>query len=81
MSKFQEMVAAELVYARQKHTWPQPPSIHHAHSVLLEEVEEFWDEVRAQKPDRNRVLRELIQVGAMAQRAAEELGLTMRDCQ
>lgn len=76
---FPELVAAELARARAKHQWPQPPSFHHAHSVLQEEVEEFWEEVRAQYPDSARVLEELIQVGAMAQRAAEELNLIFND--
>lgn len=78
MNAFAKAVELELQRARAKHAWPRPPSFHHAHSVLQEDVDEFWTEVKAQSPDGRRVLEELIQVGAMAQRAAEELGLIER---
>ncbi len=52
-------------------------SYHEAYGVLLEEVDEFWELVRmkesARKPED--VLAELVQIGAMAQKAAESLGL------
>ena len=49
-------------------------SPHEAHSVLLEEVDEYWDEVKAFNPRKGRDTRprqreELIQVAAMAVRA------------
>lgn len=52
-------------------------SLHESYAVLIEEVEEFWEHVRQGCEDReaNEILLELIQVGAMAQRAAEDAGL------
>jgi len=49
-------------------------SPHEAHSVIEEEFEEYWDEVKAYNPRKNRDTRprqreELIQLAAMAMRA------------
>lgn len=72
-SNFAEMVAAELCRARAKHA--NQHSAHEAFAVLLEEVEEFKAEVfrRREHRDPQRCLAELIQVAAMAQRAAEDV--------
>jgi hypothetical protein len=76
MSFFDEEVAAELDKARAKH--PEGIcSLAEGYAVILEEVDELWDEVR-KKPKKRKdpdVLTELIQIGAMAQRVAEDLGL------
>lgn len=70
-SVFERLVEEELAYARAKH---QPfPTLHHGHSVLLEEMDEFWDEVKAQKPDPAKTLHELVQVASSARRLAEDL--------
>ncbi len=71
---FTEMVRLELTSARVAHP-AKFSSLHEAHSVLLEEVEEFWDEVKKQERHRcpDRIISELVQVAAMAQRAAEDL--------
>lgn len=55
-------------------------SAHEAYSVILEEVCEFWDWVcrKREERDPNEMLKELVQIGAMAQRAAEDLGLCPR---
>lgn len=74
MKPFARAVQQELNRARTKHPTPHR-SPHETFAVLHEEVDEFWDEVKAQKPDRIKMLNELIQIGAMAQRAAEDLGL------
>lgn len=52
-------------------------SSHEAYAVILEELDEFWAEVCKRRENRDRVamLKELIQIGAMAQRAAEDIGL------
>jgi hypothetical protein len=71
---FLEMVRAELTKARHKHSTP----IHNAHeafAVIYEELDEFWDEVRAQKHDKEKMLKELIQTAAMCYRAVEDLRL------
>lgn len=75
---FPKFVAAELARARQK--FPAHHSDHEAYAVLLEEVEEAWAEVKRHKglgretEEASRMLSELVQIGAMAQRWAEDLG-------
>jgi thiamine pyrophosphate-dependent acetolactate synthase large subunit-like protein len=46
-------------------------SMHEAHSVILEELEEFWEEVRKKKSERSqpRMRFELCQIAAMAIKA------------
>ena len=50
----------ECIRARAKH--PPFHSTHEAHSVILEEFEEWWDTVKADKPDNE----EILSVAAMA---------------
>jgi hypothetical protein len=52
-------------------------SAHEAYGVLLEEVDEFWDEVRKNSVYRNKanMLKELTQISAMAHKAALSLKL------
>ena len=78
-SPFATLVRSELAQARSKHA--NQHSAHESYAVILEEVEEFWNEVRLQTDQRSkmRMLRELTQIGAMAQRAAEDLGLIDHD--
>lgn len=71
---FADLVKAELEKARTKHPGNQH-SPHESYGVLQEEVDEFWDLVKSQKPSKEDMLKELVQVSAMAQRAAEDLGL------
>lgn len=75
MSDFATIVRAELAAARAKHG--PLNSAHEAYAVILEELDEFWGHCRLKAEDRSKtlVLRELAQVAAMAQRAAEDLGL------
>ena len=69
-SPFALMVEHELAKARAKH--PPMHSAHEAHSTILEEFEEWWDHVKAESagPD---AVKELAQVAAMCQRAAEDV--------
>lgn len=60
-------VVEECKKARAKH--PPLNSTHEAHSVILEEFEEWWDSVKADKPDD----KELLSVAAMAVLAIVEL--------
>ena len=71
---FQGQVRSELARAREKHPGQQH-SLHEGYAVLLEELDEFWDEVKARSENRSqeRTLSELVQVAAMAQRTAEDL--------
>jgi len=52
-------------------------SAHESYAVILEEVDEFWDEVKKKSRERsNAAMRtELIQIAAMAVRAIHDLGL------
>jgi hypothetical protein len=70
---FLSLVAAELAKARAKHR--SIYSLHEGYAVVLEELDELWDEVRAQEVSRERVLKELVQVAAMCQRFAEDCDL------
>lgn len=58
--------AAELYKAQQKHAPMHSP--HEGWAVIWEELDELWDEVRAQKPDRAKMRKEALQVAAMALR-------------
>jgi hypothetical protein len=72
---FPDLVEAELKNARAKH---QPiQSAHEGYAVIAEEVEEFWDEVKKKRQDRDKtlMLHELVQLAAMARRTAEDCGL------
>ena len=70
---FLELVEFELSKARAGHG-PMTTQ-HEAYAVIKEELDEFWDEVKAKKFNREEALGELVQIAAMAQRAAEDLGL------
>ena len=62
---------AELARALAKHG---PMHSHHeAYAVLLEELDEVWDEVKRQQPDPQRIIAELVQVAAMCARWAEDV--------
>ena len=47
---------------------PPMNSIHEGYAVMLEEVDEFWDEAKRKTPDREHLRHELVQVAAMAVR-------------
>lgn len=71
---FQSLVSAELTRAQIKHPKPLQNS-HHAYAVILEELEEFWDEVRKQRHNRDPLLMlsELSQISALCARAAQDV--------
>lgn len=70
---FSSLQKIELEKARIKHS--NMPTLHHAVAVIQEEFEEFKEEVFKQKPDFSNMRKELIQLAAMCQRAAEDLKL------
>lgn len=76
MKAFAKAVEQELKKARAKYPAPMPTT-HDAYAKIAEELDEFWDEVRKKEArhDKLVMLKELIQIGAMAQRAAEDLEL------
>lgn len=65
----------ELCVAQDKHGPMR--SAHEAYSVILEEVDEFWQEVKRKREERDleAMRRELMQIAAMACRAAIDLHL------
>ena len=74
-SRFAAFVREELANAR---CGNKPMnSAHEAYAVILEELDEFWEEVRKKRIDRDpvKMLNELVQIAAMCQRAAEDLHL------
>lgn len=69
----QQIIFAEFNAAAQKH---KPlNSLHEAYGVILEEVDEFWDEVKKKERFRNpvNVRTELRQIAAMALRTLVDL--------
>lgn len=70
---YAELVAQALAKARAKHA--PMNSRHEAYAVILEELDEFWAEVKRQDGHPLEMLQELVHVSAMCQRAAEDLGL------
>lgn len=73
MIGFPALVEMELAEARRGHK-PQN-SAHEGYAVLLEEMDELWEEVRKRRHSRSafKMLGELVQIGAMAQRMAEDV--------
>lgn len=73
---FVHRVRDEVARARRKHA--PMNSAHEGWAVIVEEVEEFWDEVKLQTEARSpeNMLKELIHVAAMAARCATDIGLT-----
>lgn len=70
---FEEQVKQEIVKARSKH---KPiNSSHEGYAVILEELDEFWEEVRKKSylRSKDRMIEELVQIAAMAQRTAEDV--------
>lgn len=75
MTTFPDMQQAELEYAQL--AYGHIASAHEGYAILLEEVVELQAEVFKQPQIRSldRMLKELIQIAAMAQRMAEDLKL------
>lgn len=78
-SSFPDRVACELGRARDKHP-SKLNSAHEAFAVIREEVDEFWDKVKADEhkspAGQTLMVDELVQIAAMCQRAAEDVFAT-----
>ena len=66
-----ELVARELTRAQQK--WPPFNTNHEGHSIIEEEFDELWDEIKANRPDYHgyfdsAMQKEATQLAAMALR-------------
>jgi predicted esterase len=69
---FPALVARELARARTVH--PRPfASAHEAASIVREEHDEFWDEVKLKDRNSLAMLKELTHLAAMCQRTAEDV--------
>jgi len=73
MNAFTQSVREELARARQLNA--RMNSAHEGYAVILEEVDELWEEVRKKRSARDprKMYAELVQIAAMAQRMAEDL--------
>lgn len=77
MSQFLKDLCLSLSGARRKHTTPIN-STHQAYALIKEELDEYWDELRlreGQYRHRLQLYYELLDIAAVCQRAAEDLGL------
>lgn len=72
-----EAILGELRDAMDKHAPMQ--NAHHAYAVILEELDELWDEIKKKSEHRSKVAMrlELRQVAAMALRAIVDLDLDL----
>lgn len=73
MSVFSDLVDKELQRSRENHT--SLASLHEGYAVILEELDEFWDEVKKfpKHFDPRQAIIELVQVAAMARATAEDV--------
>jgi NTP pyrophosphatase (non-canonical NTP hydrolase) len=55
--------------------FPPFKSTHEAYAVILEELDEFWEEVKKKKPDLKNMKTELIQISAMCIKTIENFNL------
>jgi hypothetical protein len=64
------LIQVENELMKAKETYPDFHSMHEGYAVLLEEVEELWNEVKRKPKDRNdrAIKKECIQIAAMALR-------------
>lgn len=70
---FGDLVQAE--YEKATHEYGPIKSLHEGYAILAEELDEVCDEVRHKHPDPAHLLEELIQLAAMCERVATDLGL------
>ncbi len=71
MPTLSTLIEDELWSARRK--FPEIRNVHEGYAVILEELDEFWDEVRKKKPDHTAMRKELIQAAAMCHRVIEDV--------
>ena len=64
-------IGLEVAIAWQK--WPPFNSVHEGYAVILEELDELWEEAKRKHPDQGKLRAEAKQVAAMAIRFMIEL--------
>ena len=69
------IAASEALFEAKETTlkWPEFHSVHEGYAVILEELDEVWEECRLKHPSNKNLRKEVIQVAAMAIRFAAEL--------
>lgn len=74
MKQFTEDMVEE--WFRAEALYPNFHSMHEAYAVILEELDELWEQVRLKPCDRDPdvIYKELIQIAAMALRTVTSLG-------
>lgn len=74
MKQFTEDMIEE--WFRAEALYPSFHSMHEAYAVLLEEMDELWEEVRKRPLDRDplSIYQELVQIAAMSLRTVTSLG-------
>jgi GH15 family glucan-1,4-alpha-glucosidase len=70
-------MAIEEVYRARKIHPERFNSLHEGYAILLEEVNELWDEVRKKESDPAHLRHEAVQVAAMALRFISELTMEL----
>lgn len=72
-NKFSKAVQEEISRAYALHG--PVNSLHEGYAIILEEMDEAWDEIKKKRSKRNMkgLLLEFIQIGAMAQKIAEDV--------
>jgi len=70
---FRCAVAALDEAKRVRAKWSAFHSYHEGYAVILEELDELWDECKKKEPDKQKLAEEAIQVAAMALRFIAEL--------
>ncbi len=73
MDKIINDIKTELNSANEK--FPPFKSTHEAYAVILEEMDEFWDEVKKKNPDYKNMKTELIQISAMCIKTIQNFNL------
>ena len=66
-----DLVHAELIAA--KKMFPPMTTLHYGYAVILEELDELWDEIKKKQPDTEILRKEARQVAAMALRFLVDL--------
>ena len=64
-------LSSELLRASKKHA--PINSAHEGYAVILEELDELWDEIKKQKPATDLIYKEALQVAAMALRLIHDV--------
>ena len=67
------LIVAEYLDAKKMHPTGMR-SAHEGYAIILEELDELWDEVKKKQPDREKMVKEAKQVAAMALRFMLEIG-------